>query len=119
MEDFPSLISGAQIQYPVRRNWGAQTKKAAFWGGGSQTYLITKASPLSWSLKYIGLTEVEASRFSQFCDKHVATQEYFTFRDPVSDLMHESCMVVPESVVVEARGVNRYEFTVTIAQVQE
>lgn len=119
MAEFPRLNSGGRVQYPVRKGQGSIYADANFWGGGLQVFQRRKTTPLSWTIDYVGLSEDEASVLTGFCERHIAENVFFSFKDPVTGLMHDQCAVVLDSIVATCSDVNSYTFRATLVEIEE
>jgi len=119
MEQFPILRSGGIVQYPVRTKRGPVRTHVEFWGGGGQTYLRKRSDPLSWTVRYSGLSEEEAASLLEFCERYAESGAFFSFSDPSTGVVYDKCAVEADSIAAASMGVNAYEFGATINRIEE
>lgn len=78
-----------------------------------------RSDPLSWTIRYSGLSEEEAASLLEFCERYAESGAFFSFSDPSTGVVYDKCAVEADSIAAASMGVNAYEFGATINRIEE
>lgn len=103
MLEFPTLRTGVAGQYPLSREFLAETRVYTFLDGRQQRFPAAKLRR-RWTLQLDMLDEQEAWAVEEFARQHFETAEPFRFKDPHTGMVHWPCFLQGRSFSSDASG---------------
>lgn len=101
MPRFPSLKTGAVVQYPARRQIRYRTDVVEFVDGTVQTYRDYPGPLRRWVIQLDALDPLEIRDFDQFFHEVQGAYGRFSFPDPSDQIVYENCSFDTDSVEFE------------------
>jgi hypothetical protein len=92
---FPQLLTGALIQYPVKRTKSVHTAGIQADDGSVISYFDPNGSTLSWELSYADINGAEVSMLQALFDNCRGRFRSFTFLDPLANLLTSQWHISP------------------------
>ena len=106
MAQFPSLSSGAVLQYPAPLITGQAAKVICFMDGTDQRYL-TQLRPLrQWEIRLDLLSDEELFQLEMFFQAQNGDFSTFTFPDPFSGTNVPNCRFGSSQLLTESIATN-------------
>ena len=113
---FPSLKTGAVIQYPATKNAQHSSFVVRFLDGNDQRYREYSALLHRWNIRLDLLDEAELRTFEQF----FATQEgrfgVFSFVDPWTQTVFPNCSFDQDTLEYQLSGEDRGTTTLVVVE---
>jgi hypothetical protein len=103
---FPQLLTGALIQYPVKRTKIVHTAGIQAEDGSVISYLDPNLSTLSWGLTYADINGTEVSMLQALFDNCRGRFRPFTFLDPLANLLTSEWQVGPTIQIAGSTYIN-------------
>ena len=103
---FPSLSSGAVLQYPASMTTGQNVQVVRFLDGSDQRYLQQGRSFRSWQVKLNLLNEAEIAQIEAFFVAQEGDYLPFSFPDPFSGTSIANCRLASSELLSHYLGVN-------------
>ena len=101
MADFPTLRTGAIMQYPASRTREYSTRVFRFIDGTEQRYRETGSGVKRWIIRLDMLTESEAGEIEYFFLSQQGRFESFSFTDPWDNTEYPNCSLESDVLVIE------------------
>ncbi len=90
---FPQLLTGALVQYPLRKVKQIRTVANVYGDGSMTVYPDTGASRILWAMQYSGISSVELAALQNLYASCSGPLVPFTFIDPVDNMLISSANV--------------------------
>jgi hypothetical protein len=91
MSTFPTLKTGAVMQYPAQRGVTFSTTALQFVDGSEQRFRSYKTPLHRWVIQLSLLDQTELHEFQEFFRATAGRAENFTFTDPWDGTSYSSC----------------------------
>ena len=101
MADFPTLKSGAVMQYPAERELRFSTEVLRFVDGSEQRFRGYGAPLRRWIVRLDLLEDVELKRLERFFDASQGALGSFPFTDPWDGTVYANCSLEEDEMAVE------------------
>src|SRR5688572_10527244 len=101
MAAFPTLRTGAVMQYPTGRTLDYATRVFRFVDGAEQRYRESGFAIKRWIIQLDALTEFEATEIEHFFLSQQGRFANFSFTDPWDDINYPNCSLESDVLVVE------------------
>jgi hypothetical protein len=116
MSAFPTLKTGAVMQYPARRDITNPTQVLTFVDGSEQRYR-ERAGPLRrWVIQLDLLDENELRQIEEFFVAEQGRFANFAFTDPWDGTQYASCSLEADSVALEFQGEQRASASLVVRE---
>jgi len=115
---FPTLQTGAVVQYPSARMIRFRTEVSRFVDGSEQRYRQFAAGDLRWTVRLDLLTDREIQAVVDFHVAHRGRAAVFSFSDPWSGVEYPTCCFDNDELETEggSESQNRTEFVIRSTQ---
>ena len=107
MLEFPTLRTGAVIQYPASRAVAYSTAVLRFVGGKEQRFSESGSGLRKWIIPLSLLTEDELATIEDFIATSLGRFGTFTFSDPWDGTQYENCTLDADENTVEHSALSR------------
>jgi hypothetical protein len=91
MSSFPTLKTGAVMQYPAVRESRRETTVLRFVDGAEQRYRDSGSAVHRWAIRLDQLDEDEVAAIERLFDEAGGRAGTFSFRDPWDGTLYETC----------------------------
>ena len=116
MITFPTLTSGAVVQYPVRAGLTFSTQIVRFVDGSEQRFREFVAPLHRWSIQLDRLKESELNRLREFFRIVDGGAEPFSFTDPCDGVVYPNCSLDTADMVETLDGPFRGATTLVVTE---
>lgn len=116
MSTFPTLKTGAVIQYPARRDIRSSTQVLTFVDGSEQRYRGQAAPLRRWVIQLDLLDEGEIRQIEEFFVAEQGKFGDFAFTDPWDGTQYASCSLEADSVALEFLEEGRGRVSLVVRQ---
>ena len=116
MPDFPTLRTGAVIQYPAHRQFSFVTQVQRFLDGSEQRFRKWSGTQRRWIIRLNLLTDEELSSLRDFFRGRSGQAQSFRFVDPWDGLVYENCTLDSDSFEVVLRGEGRGDVDLVVRE---
>ena len=106
MTTFPTLSSGAIVQYPLVTGLTHNTSVIRFLDGADQRFLSQGKQFRSWQIKLDLLNDSEMDQLEGFFDSQQGSYSPFTFTDPISGVAVPNCRIGVSELTTVYQGVD-------------
>lgn len=113
---FPTLSTGAVVQYPSDGRVEHKTEVLRFLDGREQRFRRTGIGLRRWVIPLDLLTEEEMDTIGQFFSAAKGRQGSFSFRDPSDGLEYPSCSFETDEIELEFLAESRGRAVLTIKE---
>lgn len=113
---FPSLKTGAVLQYPAQRMLQFNTDAIRFLDGTEQRYRDNPSVLHQWTIQLDLLDETELTALDQFFVLNQGRFGSFSFTDPWDGTVYPTCSLTGGAFGFQLRGEMRGKTTLTICQ---
>jgi hypothetical protein len=104
MSTFPTLKTGAVMQYPAQRGVELSTVALQFVDGSEQRFRGYQAPLHRWVIQLSVLDQTELHRFQEFFRSMVGRAENFAFTDPWDGTSYPSCSLGSDGMTAVLAG---------------
>jgi hypothetical protein len=104
MSTFPTLKTGAVMQYPAQRGVQFSTTALQFVDGSEQRFQNYQAPLHRWVVQLSLLDQSELHQFQEFFRALAGRAENFTFTDPWDGTSYTSCSLGSDSITAVLAG---------------
>jgi hypothetical protein len=104
MSTFPTLKTGAVMQYPAQRNVQFSTVALQFVDGSEQRFRSYQAPLHRWLIQLNLLDQSELHELQEFFRAMVGQAESFSFTDPWDSTNYPSCSLGSDSMMAVLVG---------------
>jgi hypothetical protein len=101
MADFPTLKTGAVVQYPAERSLGYSTDVLSFIDGSEQRFRSYGAPLKRWIVRLELLDEAEMKQLEKFFEASQGSLGGFQFTDPWDGTVHSDCSLGEDEMTIE------------------
>lgn len=105
MSQFPTLKTGAVLQYPARRVVQFSTTMVRFLDGSEQRYQLYAAPLHRWAIQLSRLDDSELHQIREFFRTQSGQFESFAFTDPWDGTVYPACTLDTDQMSDALRGV--------------
>jgi hypothetical protein len=116
MATFPTLKTGAALQYPAGRKVKYQNQALRFLDGSEQRYRDCAGPLLEWEIPLSLLDEAEMAATAQFFEDNQGAFGSFSFTDPWTGTAYPNCSLRTDTLTTTASGEMDGDATLTIVQ---
>jgi phage-related protein len=116
MSTFPTLKTGAVMQYPARRGVEFSTVALQFVDGSEQRFRGYQAPLHGWVIQLSLLDQAELHQLQEFFRAMAGRAENFTFTDPFDGTNYSSCSMDSDSMTAVLADEWSGETSVTILE---
>lgn len=113
---FPTLKTGAVMQYPGKRILEFSTDVVRFLDGTEQRYRDCASVLHRWTILLDLLDESELAAYDQFFVTNQGSFGSFSFTDPWDGTVYANCSLATDKFGFEVRGEMRGKTTVTVCE---
>jgi hypothetical protein len=113
---FPTLKTGAVMQYPAKRTLQYNTDVVRFLDGTEQRYRDNPSVLHTWIIKLDLLDEEELTSFDQFFLSNQGTFGSFSFTDPWDGAVYPNCSLSADTFQFQLSGEMRGNTSVTVCE---
>jgi len=114
MSVFPSLNTGAVMQYPAQRTTEFSTEVLRFVDGAEQRFPGYGTLLRRWVIRLDLLTEDEMNRIASFYSVQAGAAGTFSFTDPWDGAVYSSCSFEGDELAGSLNSGDRQTTTLTI-----
>src|SRR5262245_21769508 len=100
MADFPTLKTGAILQYPATATVRFFNRSLRFVDGADQFYRESRAPRREWVIRLELLDEAEMKALEQFFTDQQGQFASFSFTDPKDGVTYSNCSLVIDDLVM-------------------
>ena len=113
---FPTLKTGAVMQYPAQRTLHYNTDAIRFVDGTEQRFRDNAVVLHQWTIQLDLLDESELAAFDQFFVTNQGRFGSFSFTDPWDGTVYPNCSLAADAFGFQLRGEMRGKTTLTICE---
>ena len=101
MSDFPTLKTGAVVQYPAQKSLGFSTDVLRFVDGAEQRFRNYQAPLRRWLIRVEMLDEAELHVLTDFFREQAGSAGSFAFTDPWDGNKYATCSMEADEMIEE------------------
>ena len=116
MATFPSLSSGAVVQYPAGAGFNQSTQVIRFLDGSDQRYLYRGNVLRMWAVRLDLLSDSEIAQIENFFAAQQGDFSSFSFPDPLTGAEVPNCRFANGVLTTEYVGVNHASTSLTVIE---
>jgi hypothetical protein len=116
MAAFPTLRSGAVMQYPAQRQTRCSTSTLRFMDGREQRFRAIRGPRCTWTVRVDLLTDEELDELQRFFIAMSGSHGRFSFTDPWNGVTYPDCSFDQEAFEAEWTAPGRSKATVIIRE---
>jgi len=116
MANFPTLKTGAVLQYPARRSQSFTTHVLRFLDGGEQRYRNSGPPLHRWTVALHLLDENEIHSIQEFFRSVQGQVGTFSFTDPWDNTVYPSCSLESDELPAEFLELSNCETSLVIRE---
>lgn len=116
MASFPTLKTGAVMQYPAKRTVQFATEVMRFLDGNEQRYRDNPAAVHRWTIQLDLLDEGELAALDQFFVSNQGAFGCFSFTDPWDGTTYPDCSLAGDTFEFQLSGEMRGKTTLTVCE---
>lgn len=116
MSTFPTLKTGAVMQYPAKRTLGFRSDVIRFLDGSEQRYRDSPSVMHEWAIQLDLLDEAELAALEQFFISNQGVFGSFSFTDPWDGTVYANCSLGEDSYGLRLKGEMRGSAALTIRE---
>jgi hypothetical protein len=113
---FPTLKTGAVIQYPATKNTQYSSFVVRFLDGSDQRFRQYTPALQRWSIKLDLLDEAELSALEHFFEDQDGRFGSFSFVDPWTQTTYANCSLEQDTLSYGLSGVTQGSVSVTVVE---
>ena len=113
---FPTLKTGAVLQYPAQRSLRFNTDTIRFLDGTEQRYRDNPSVLHEWTIQLSLLDEEEIAALDQFFVTNQGRFGSFSFTDPWDGTVYASCSLKGDSFAFDLQGEMRGQAKVIVSE---
>jgi hypothetical protein len=113
---FPTLKTGAAVQYPLRSAATFGTGVLKFLGGDEQRYRLKAGELRAWVIQLASLSEDEVGQIESFFAMATGTFVTFSFTDPATGTVYPDCHLGNDDLISIFNGELRAGLSLVIQQ---
>jgi len=116
MAAFPTLKTGAVMQYPATRAARSRNQVLRYVDGAEQRYREYAAPLKEWIIRLDLLDESEVAALEEFFQSEKGQYGSFTFTDQADGAQYPNCSLEEDEFAFELRGEMRSRTTLTVRE---
>jgi len=116
MSSFPTLKTGATLQYPAQRATDFSTDVVRFVDGGEQRFRGYQTPLKRWSIRLDLLDESELHMLREFFRTQSGGAEDFLFTDPWNGTVYPSCSLSGNDISEELDATQQGKTALTVTE---
>ena len=116
MSDFPTLNTGAVMQYPAGRDTRFSTQVIRFVDGSEQRFRNFGASLRRWIIQLDQLTDSEMASMRNFFRSQRGAAGTFSFTDPWDSTEYANCSLEGDEMIEDFVAVGRGRTTLVVKE---
>jgi hypothetical protein len=116
MSAFPTLKTGAIMQYPAQRGVRYSTEVLQFLDGSEQRFRSYQAPLHQWVVRLSRLDQTELQNLQEFFRSLDGRAQNFTFTDPWDGATYSSCSLASDSMAAALAGEWDGETSLTVVE---
>ncbi len=116
MSVFPTLQTGAVLQYPASKSFGLSTQVVRFFDGSEQRFCDYTQVLNRWVVQLNMLTETELNSLREFFRIQDGAAGVFAFADPWDGTVYPSCSLETDVMTDVLTGEGRAKTTLIIRE---
>jgi phage-related protein len=116
MSTFPTMKSGAVMQYPAQRGVEFSTVALQFVDGSEQRFRSYQAPLHRWVIQLSLLDQSELHQFQEFFRSVAGRAENFTFTDPTDGTIYPTCSLSSDAMTALLAGEWNGETSLTVLE---
>ena len=116
MADFPTLKTGAVVQYPAERELRFSTEVLQFVDGSEQRFRGYGAPLRRWIVRLELLEDAELKRLEKFFDALQGALGNFQFTDPRDGAVYADCSLEEDEMTIEFNAEQQAKTTLVIRE---
>jgi phage-related protein len=116
MSDFPTLKTGAVLQYPAQKDIQFSTDVLRFADGSEQRFRGYKTSLHRWIIRLDLLDETELHVLREFFRTESGAAESFSFTDPWNGTVYPHCNLEGDEILEELRDEAKGKTALTVRE---
>jgi hypothetical protein len=116
MSTFPTLKTGAVMQYPAQRDVTFSTTALQFVDGSEQRFRSYHAPLHRWVIRLSLLDQTELHQFQEFFRAMSGRAQDFAFTDPWDGTSYPSCSLESDSMIAALAGEWNGETSLTVVE---
>ena len=113
---FPTLKTGAVMQYPAKRTLQFNTDVHRYLDGTEQRFRENPAVLHQWTIQLDLLDESELAELDQFFQSNQGRFGSFTFTDPWDGTVYPSCSLMKDTFSFQLRAEMRGKSQITVCE---
>jgi hypothetical protein len=113
---FPTLKTGAVMQYPAKRTLQFNTDTIRYLDGTEQRFRDNPSVLHSWTIQLDLLDEGELDALDQFFLSNQGRFASFSFTDPWDGTVYPNCSLKADNFAFQLRGEMRGNSTLTVCE---
>ena len=116
MSNFPTLKTGAILQYPAQKAIQFSTKVLRFIDGSEQRYRNYQTPLRRWVVRLDLLDEAEMHVLREFFRDQAGSAQSFSFSDPWDGTTYSDCSLANDEMLEELLDEAKGKTTLTVSQ---
>jgi len=116
MSDFPTLRTGAVLQYPAQRRNQFSTKVCRFLDGSEQRFQNYQTPLRRWLIQLDLLDQTELHTLREFFRTQSGAAESFSFTDPWDGTTYSACSLAGDQLTEELQDELKGKTSLTVQQ---
>ena len=116
MSTFPTLKTGATLQYPAQRATEFSTDIVRFVDGSEQRFRGYQTPLKRWNIRLDLLDETELHTLREFFRTQSGAAESFSFTDPWDGTVHPDCRLTGNEMADELDDAEQGKTTLTVSE---
>jgi len=116
MSAFPTLKTGATLQYPAQRATEFSTDVVKFVDGSEQRFRGYQTPLRRWSIRLELLDETELHTLREFFRTQSGAAESFSFTDPWDGTVYPNCSLDGDEMAEELDDAEQGKTTLTVVE---
>jgi len=99
MSNFPTLKTGAVLQYPAQKRVAFSTTIARFMDGSEQRFPVYQTPLHCWIIRLDMLDETELHQLREFFRTQSGAAGTFVFTDPWDSTTYQTCSILEDEMI--------------------
>jgi len=116
MTSFPTLKTGAVLQYPAQKGLAFSTIVARFLDGSEQRFPVYAAQLHRWIIRLDMLDDSELHQFREFFRAQSGSAGTFAFTDPWNGTTYQTCSIVEDEMTDTLKGESNAKMSLTVRE---
>jgi len=116
MNNFPTLKTGAVLQYPAQKAFAFSTSIVRFIDGSEQRFRVYQSPLHRWMIRLEMLDETELHQLREFFRTQAGAAGTFIFTDPWNGISYETCSIEEDEMRDTLAGESNAKTSLTIRE---